>query len=565
MKKPLWKKLTTRSRSKAKTARPVYHLRRGIETKIQTVHPALDEWGVVYQSIFRTAVNGLQNGSSTRRLEMLSDRKPLSPSKSDLLKEYQKRFNIQWAWSDSILTDAQGTVDQLKESKKNLIEQLKTDLKSGYLKCNEEYEYLEKALWEQSVKTPCTSPPSRFKEKLMGLSSKIYRLKRKEKKLNQLEKTKRFKVCFGSKKLFKAQYNLKENGYDSHLCWLDDWQKSRSGNFYSVGKGSVVGNNPVTKVFHVIDDDFCLKIQLPRCLLQKYGEWIEVPFKLSGARKHDLLYALVANKPITVQVFRREHKQDNWYIHLTTYVQDVPTVHTEKNGCLGIDFNAESIDVIYIKRDGNPGLKDGQKILASYPINDHWSTGQRKSHLRNISASIVSLAERNECAIGIENLDFSQKKAAMRHRGDKKYNRMLSGLVYDGLRAALVSRAEKQGVRVIFVNPAFTSVIGMVKYMARYGLNSATSAAMVIARRAMGFSERVPQCWLNLLFSSPPEDCDEKSWKLWRKISSLLKKYAIRRNDLFRPLAVTEVLSKSMALPKSRRLRTTSNPGFVSG
>ena len=65
---------------------------------------------------------------------------------------------------------------------------------------------------------------------------------------------------------------------------------------------------------------------------------------------------------------------------------------------------------------------------------------------------------------------------------------------------------------------------------------------MVIARRAIGFSERVPQEWLNILFSSRPSDCDEKSWKLWRKISSFLKKYNIRRNDLFYPLGIIEGL-----------------------
>ena len=46
---------------------------------------------------------------------------------------------------------------------------------------------------------------------------------------------------------------------------------------------------------------------------------------------------------------------------------------------------------------------------------------------------------------------------------------------------------------VIFKNPFATSVIGMVKYMAKYGLNSAYAAAMVIARRALGFSERIPR------------------------------------------------------------------------
>ncbi|NES72132.1 MAG: transposase, partial [Okeania sp. SIO2D1] len=43
----------------------------------------------------------------------------------------------------------------------------------------------------------------------------------------------------------------------------------------------------------------------------------------------------------------------NWYIHLSTYVQEIPVVHTRKNGCIGIDFNAESISVTYVKWDGN--------------------------------------------------------------------------------------------------------------------------------------------------------------------------------------------------------------------
>ena len=66
-------------------------------------------------------------------------------------------------------------------------------------------------------------------------------------------------------------------------------------------------------------------------------------------RRKDLEYAINDQKSITTQVFRREHKDDNWYVHLTTYVQDIPIVHTIKNGCLGIDFNANSLSVTYVK------------------------------------------------------------------------------------------------------------------------------------------------------------------------------------------------------------------------
>lgn len=68
-------------------------------------------------------------------------------------------------------------------------------------------------------------------------------------------------------------------------------------------------------------------------------------------RKSSLLYALEQQKPITVQVFRREHKSDNWYIHLITYVQSVPITTSFDNGCIGVDFNKGSVDWAYVLPD----------------------------------------------------------------------------------------------------------------------------------------------------------------------------------------------------------------------
>lgn len=39
-------------------------------------------------------------------------------------------------------------------------------------------------------------------------------------------------LCFGSKKLFHAQFNLEENGYSSFEEWQKDWKKSRSSEFF---------------------------------------------------------------------------------------------------------------------------------------------------------------------------------------------------------------------------------------------------------------------------------------------------------------------------------------------
>jgi hypothetical protein len=118
---------------------------------------------------------------------------------------------------------------------------------------------------------------------------------------------------------------------------------------------------------------------------------------------------------VTVQIFRREHKDDQWYIHLSTYIQAVPYVSSGKNGCLGIDLNAESIDVVYVKRDGNLESIQGKFTLFSFPI-PRGTTGQVAAKLRDITAAIVRIAQSYQCPIACENLDFSQKKAELRHR-----------------------------------------------------------------------------------------------------------------------------------------------------
>lgn len=56
-----------------------------------------------------------------------------------------------------------------------------------------------------------------------------------------------------------------------------------------------------------------------------------------------------------------------------------------------------------------------------------------------------------------------------------------------------IPRGCRHGVAVRKVNPAFSSVIGRVKFMARYGLSMHQAAALVLARRLLGDSEHSPR------------------------------------------------------------------------
>ena len=70
---------------------------------------------------------------------------------------------------------------------------------------------------------------------------------------------------------------------------------------------------------------------------------------------------------------------------------------------------------------------------------------------------------------------------------------MLSSFSYNQTINAIESKAFKEAIEVNKINPAYTSIIGRVKFMVRYGLSVHLSAAYVIARRLHYYSERFPR------------------------------------------------------------------------
>jgi len=52
--------------------------------------------------------------------------------------------------------------------------------------------------------------------------------------------------------------------------------------------------------------------------------------------------------------------------------------------------------------------------------------------------------------------------------------------------------AKREGIEVIEVDPAYTSVIGMLKYAPQFMVSKDVAAAYVIARRGLGLKERIP-------------------------------------------------------------------------
>ena len=90
------------------------------------------------------------------------------------------------------------------------------------------------------------------------------------------------------------------------------------------------------------------------------------------------------------------------------------------------------------------------------------------------------------------------------------------------------------GVAVEEVTPAYTSIIGRVKFAQRYGYSVHESAALCIGRRYLGFSERLPRHkalipndkGAHVTLSLPVRNRDKHVWSLWRTVQrKLLKRY----------------------------------------
>ena len=312
----------------------------------------------------------------------------------------------------------------------------------------------------------------------------------------------RVRICFGSKKLFRAQFALEENGFASHHEWRSQWLNDRNDSFFLLGsKDETSGNQSCTAV--VQDNSLTLRLRLPNSLSDhgKYLEITNVNFKygsetilanLQDCQERSAL--LKAKNPMYKEFgqamsYRFKRGKKGWFLFVSTTLGEPTWVTREGIGAIGIDINADHLAAVETDRHGNP-IKLKVISLNCYGK----SSGQIQALIGNAVAELVEWGISSQKPLIVEKLDFQKKKCELKESGNRKHARMLSSLAYSALLNTIKSRAWRFGVKVREVNPAFTSVIGRVKFANRYGLSIHESAALCIARRFQGVSERLPRC-----------------------------------------------------------------------
>lgn len=197
-----------------------------------------------------------------------------------------------------------------------------------------------------------------------------------------------------------------------------------------------------------------------------------------------VIETLARKQPLS---FRFCHDDRGWRILVTIDEEQAETKFEDRMGCLGVDFNADRVCATLADRFGNP-VRTWTIPLVTYGR----SSDQTQDGVRKAAAEIAAIAAEYDVPVASENLDFTEKKKRLRDAHGPAYARMLSSLAYSSFDAALASACCRGGVHLRRVNPAYTSLIGRVKFAPRYGLSIHAAAALSIARRAMGASERMP-------------------------------------------------------------------------
>jgi len=177
---------------------------------------------------------------------------------------------------------------------------------------------------------------------------------------------------------------------------------------------------------------------------------------------------------------------------------EIPTPevkYTKDNGVLAIDTNASPIHLAIVEVSRTGELLSYQTISLHHFLK---LSQNSKDHQEWILAhKIVDLAIQRNKAIAMENL--KKLKRGMRGDGRAKLRKILHQLNAKKFLQKLKRVAMLKGVEVVEVNPAYTSVIGMLKYAPQLNIDKDIAGAYVIGRRALGFKEDMPENYERLL------------------------------------------------------------------
>lgn len=440
---------------------------------------------------------------------------------NDLKRDFLPRFGITARQFNAVRIGLDGKIDSIKQRRPDLIIEAQAKIKKA-----------AKVIAKLTAKATRRDKLHQKKRRLRMLQARLSNM--------QADQTAdKVRLCFGSKKLFHAQFNLEANGYASHQEWKQDWLAERSSQFFVLGSKDESAGCQGCQATVAQDGTLSLQLRLPDAL-QAHGKHLP----LTGIRfayGHAQIVAALNTSvriPATTKAgaatlkrtgaalcYRFVRDAKGWRVFVSCQAQAVKINTSSSVGAIGMDVNADHLAVSETDRFGN--------LVATRRIDLHTygqSSDQAKALIGDAAVSMVEQARQAGKPVVIEKLNF-QKKKAEREAVNRKQARMLSSFACNKVASSIKAAAFRAGVEVIEVNPAYTSVIGAVNHARRNGISVHQGAAMAIARRGLGLCERatVPVGLVptanggHVTFELPARNRLKHVWTFWSKVRTNLK------------------------------------------
>ena len=382
----------------------------------------------------------------------------------------QSEFGILKRTANSIISDAQGKLNALKELKWFEKKQLAYKIESLE-------QFIEK-LQQQKItnikklqqnKTVNLIKHRNLKRKLVAKKAQLNRLIQKYQNLSYQIDNNKYKLCFGSKRLLHSDYQAFVEQRDSQMSF--------------VGCKSEPSCNQMLQLkFNSKKNQFQIKLRKDiggfKSSDDKYA-YGQVYFNHhKSIIKHILRDK---NSPLSFKIIK---KNNRYYLHCTFEIQVESEEFKTRStyGTIGLDFNKGFVTLSETNQYGH--------LVQTQLLPYRFKSGHKTTtDLQKIAKRVITLALETGKDICIENLDFKRTKAKAQRRQSKKYNEMLHSLAY----RQFVDSIEQCGYRHLVytkrVNPAWTSWLAEKNYCPTMKLNIHIGASYVIARRGQGYTK----------------------------------------------------------------------------
>ena len=387
----------------------------------------------------------------------------------------QGSYGITRRTAKSIISDAQGRFNSLKELKQYEAKQL--EHKISHLE-NKLIPKLVEKRNNNSAMLRNGSPISLVKQrnlrlKIVAKKNKLNRLKQKLINLNYQLESGRLKLCFGTKRLLKQNYDKFIEQRDSQMGFIG-------------AKEETCCNHNFQLRYNRKNNQFSIKLR------RDFGGYKSVNIKdkfiygkaYFNHHKNRIISILKnKNSPLSYRIIK---KNDRYYLYCTFEIQaDTNNFFTCSDyGTIGLDFNKGFVTLSETNQYGH--------LIRTQFLPYRFKSGNKtKTDLQCIANNVVRLAQQTGKDICIENLDFGTKRSKIETNYGKQYNDMIHSLAYRQFVETMDSIAYRNKVTLIKVNPAWTSWLAKKLYCPTMKLNVHIGASYVIARRGQGYKDTV--------------------------------------------------------------------------